>query len=319
MVIINNLTEPVKIKSAVVTIGNFDGIHLGHQKIFNALMEKTKEIKGTPTVITFDPHPLKVLAPERDLKMITTLEDKIKLLKRVGIKVLIVISFDRSFANIEASNFIEEYLVKRLKIKGIVVGHGYVFGKAKKGDTDLLRKKGKRYDFFVKVLRVKKIKKNVASSSRIRTLISKGKVKEANNLLRRVYHINGKVIKGTGRGESILKVPTANIQTTHELTPADGVYVVKVSLLDNGKKKVFDGVANIGKNPTFGNDFRSYEVHLFNYHKDLLGKDLRLHFIKKIREEICFNDINLLRDRILKDIQIAKEILKVEKAQLFLD
>lgn len=315
---IKELTEPIKIKNAVVTIGNFDGIHLGHQKIFNTLNKMAQSINGSSLVITFNPHPLKVLAPDRELKMITTFDDKIELINKIGIDVVLVIPFDKSFANTDAEDFIKEFLIHRLNIKGIVVGHGYVFGKGKRGNTQLLRKWGKRHDFFVKVVRAKKIKDNVASSSRIRSLITKGKVKEASKLLSRAYHINGKVVKGTGRGEGILKIPTANIDTINELTPPDGVYAVKLSFVDNDKTLVYDGVANIGNNPTFGNTKRSYEVHIFDFNNNLLGKQIRLHFIKRIREEIRFNDIDSLRERILKDIAIAKEIIKTERIELFL-
>ncbi|MCX8070064.1 MAG: bifunctional riboflavin kinase/FAD synthetase, partial [Thermodesulfovibrionales bacterium] len=311
MIVIEGIKESIKINNAVVTIGNFDGIHLGHKKIFDTLIKKANEVNGSSLVITFNPHPLKVLYPEKELKMITTFEDKLELIRKTGISAVIVVPFDRSFANTDADEFISNFLVNKINIKGIVVGHGYVFGKGKRGNTELLRKRGKKFGFFVKVVRAKKISDNVASSSRIRTLIGKGKVKEASLLLSRAYHINGKVIKGTGRGANILNIPTANIETNNELTPPDGVYAVKVSLFEQSHKIIYNGVANIGNNPTFGNTFRSYEVHIFDYNDNLIGKEIRLHFIKRIREEIKFDNINSLRQRILKDIEIAKEIHQV--------
>ncbi len=317
MIVIRDLLKNHRIKDPVVTIGNFDGIHIGHQKIFEALKTKAREIKGTPMVITFDPHPIKVIAPDRDIKLITSTEDKIALIEAAGIGAVCILSFNKDFASTEAEDFIKGILVDKLKVKAIVVGHGYVFGKAKRGNTELLRRKGRQYGFKVNVVRYKRLKQSVASSSRIRQLVAKGRVREAASLLGRAYHINGIVVKGTGRGKAILEIPTANINSSSELIPAEGVYAVKVSL--KGSKKVFEAVANIGSNPTFGNQYPTYEVHILDYSGDLLGRDIRVHFIKRIRDERRFDTPADLKGQILHDISVAREIFSADKTPLFVD
>lgn len=316
MVEVKGIFSDEEIKNPVITIGNFDGVHIGHQKVFNVLIEKAKDMQGTPTVMTFYPHPVKVLMPDKDIKMITTLQDRVTLFERNGIKGVIVIEFDKSFASIPAEVFIKDILVGRLGIKGVVVGSNYVFGKGKKGTTDLLKQKGKEFGFKVHIVSSKMVGQHIASSSKIRHLVSKGKVKEANEMLGRAYHINGVVIKGTGRGKQLLNIATANLSTQNELVPADGVYAVKVTLFENGIN-TYDAVANIGNNPTFGNTQKSYEVHIFDFETDILGKEVRLHFIKRIRDEMRFENINGLRDQILKDIDLSKEILSRQDIRLF--
>jgi riboflavin kinase/FMN adenylyltransferase len=315
MIVIRDFIKKHRIKDPIVTIGNFDGIHIGHQKIFEALKARAQEFRGTPTVITFDPHPIKVLAPDRDIRLITSTEDKIALLEAAGIKAVCIINFNREFASTEAEDFIKDILVDKLRIKAIIVGHGYVFGRAKGGNTELLRRRGRQYGFKVQVVRYKRLKQGVASSSRIRQLIVKGKVSEAASLLGRAYHINGVVVKGTGRGKSILGIPTANLNCSSELIPPEGVYAVKVSI--RGEGKVFDAVANIGNNPTFGNQFHTYEIHLLNYSGDLLGRELRVHFIKHIRQERVFKTPEHLKGQILADISTAREIFITDKTPLF--
>ncbi len=317
MILIRDLQKRQKIKNPVVTIGNFDGVHIGHQKIFQTLIKKAHEIKGTPTVITFNPHPMKVLAPEKNIKMITTLEDKLTMIRSQGIGAIVIIDFNKEFAATEAEDFIEDILVSRLGVKAVIVGHGYVFGRFKRGNTYLLRRLGKQHGFGVNVIRYKRLKQNVASSSRIRSLIAKGKVAEASSLLGRAYHINGRVVKGTGRGKTILNIPTANIKSSNDIIPHEGVYAARVSLLDTNKERIYNAVANIGLNPTFGNKYISCETHLLNFTGDLLNREIRLHFIKRIREERRFDSPALLREQIISDIEIATKILQSDRSALF--
>lgn len=311
-------------KNPVVTIGNFDGVHIGHQKIFRLAVEKAKEIGGTPVAITFNPHPVRVLAPERGMKLITTLEHKRELIAKNGIKTLICLPFDRDFAKTEPDDFIRNILIKTLGAQWVIVGHSYSFGKGKKGTTALLRASGRKYGFGVKVVRYAKIYDDIVSSSRIRSLVLRGRVCEAARMLGRAYHIDGTVIKGAGRGASLLKIPTANLSTQNELIPKEGVYAVRVSLNREGKKLdklaplVYDGVANIGRNPTFGDAPMSYEAHLFDMNKDFLGHALRLHFIDRIRDEKKFSGAAELIEHINKDISKAKQIFSKRKDLLFL-
>ncbi len=324
MDIIEELNRP-NYPNPVVTIGNFDGVHLGHQKIFKRVVEKAEEIKGTPIAITFQPHPVRVISPERGLKMITNYEDKIGLISQTGIKVLICINFSKEFAHTNPDDFIKNVLVDKLGIKWIVVGHNYAFGKGKKGTPALLRRRGKKYGFGLNVVRYAKVYGDIVSSSRIRSLILRGRVCEASRMLGRAYHIDGNVIKGTGRGSTILNIPTANISALNELIPKEGVYAVRVSFKEQKTNKgedilpvVYDGVMNIGKNPTFGDVSMSYEVHIFDFDKNILGERIRIHFIDRIREEKRFSNISMLEDNIRKDMEKAREILYKRRDLLYL-
>jgi riboflavin kinase/FMN adenylyltransferase len=306
-------------------------VHLGHQKIFKRVVERAGEINGTPIAITFEPHPVRVLAPERGLKILTTFEDKIKLIADNGIKVLICINFNREFARTDPDEFIKNILIDKLEAKWVIVGHNYAFGKGKKGTTSLLRRRGKKYGFGVSVVRYAKVYDDIVSSSRIRSLLLRGRVCEASRMLGRAYHIEGTVIRGAGRGAALLRIPTANITTPNELVPKEGVYAVRVSI---GNMKliahrpspiayeVYDGVANIGKNPTFATTFgnlpMSYEVHIFNFNRDILGRMLKIHFIDRIRDEKKFSSISELEEQIKKDIEKAKQILRKRRDALYL-
>jgi riboflavin kinase / FMN adenylyltransferase len=314
MGIIKGLPERFLDSTKVITIGNFDGVHIGHQKIFGTVVEKAKKIKGTPVAMTFEPHPVRVLSPERGLRLITSPEDKTRLIFETGIKAIICVDFDRNFAHTDAEDFIKEFLVDRLRAKWIIVGHNYTFGRAKKGNTALLRRRGKKYGFGVSVVRYAKVRGGIVSSSRVRHAVLSGKVGEASQMLGRAYHIDGIVIKGAGRGTSLLKTPTANIATDNELIPKEGVYAVRVTMAG----RVYDGVANIGKNPTFKEGRMSYEVHIFNFHGNVLGRRLRVHFIGRIRDEKKFSCIEELFEHIMKDIESAKQLLKKRKMVLSL-
>ncbi len=325
MRIIRELNKKLNHPNPVVTIGNFDGVHLGHQKIFKRVVEKAKEINGTPMAITFEPHPVRVLAPERGLKMLTTFEDKVKLISSNGIKVLICISFSKEFARTDPDDFIKNMLIDKIGAEWVIVGHNYAFGKGKKGTTALLRRRGKKYGFGVSVVRYAKVYDDIVSSSRVRSLLLRGRVCEASKMLGKAYHIEGTVIKGAGRGLTLLHTPTANIATPNELVPKEGVYAVKVSIGNRqeaiGKRKeceIYDGVANIGKNPTFGDVPMSYEVHIFDFSRDLLGEKIKIHFIDRIRDEKKFSGISELEEHIKKDMEKAKQILAKRSDQLYL-
>lgn len=291
--------------NTVLTIGNFDGVHLGHQKILSMVMKEARARKGTPMVMTFDPHPMKVLAPERDVRLLITFEEKVRLMKSAGIRVLLSIPFTKEFANMLPDHFITEVLANKIRAKAIIIGSQYAFGKNKKGTIDLLRRRGKQYGFTVHAVRHAKIHGHIVSSSSIRTLLMKGAVKEVSLFLGRAYSIEGKVIRGKGRGQKILHIPTANITTPVEISPKEGVYAVRIGWEGN----IFNGVANIGKNPTFGNADVSYEVHIFNFSGNLLGKNLRIYFLDRIRNEQTFPDTESLEKRIREDMKQAGEIL----------
>ena len=313
MEIIRGLESLNKIyRNTVLTIGNFDGIHLGHQKIITTVLRTAKEMKGTPMAITFDPHPMMVIAPERKMKILTTLEEKATLMEEMGIKVFLCIQFTKAFSTMHPDDFISDVLVKKINVREIIVGTNYAFGKNKKGTVELLRRRGKKHGFTVRVIRNAKLHGDIVSSSKIRDLLARGTVFEASIFLGRAYSIEGSVIKGKGRGKSLLNVPTANITTPVEIAPREGVYAVRV----NYEGTIYEGVANIGKNPTFGNSDVSYEVHLLNFSGNLLGKIIRIYFIDRIRNELLFPDALSLEKRIRSDIECAKELLSKNHPKL---
>jgi len=295
--------------NAVLTIGNYDGMHIGHQKILSMVTKRAGEMKGTSMVMTFDPHPMKVLAPERNVKLLTTPGEKEKLIESMGIDVLLYINFTKEFSRMLPEDFIGNILVEKIRVKEIIVGTNYTFGKNKKGTVDLLRLRGEKYGFSVRAVRNAEVNGQVVSSSSIRSLLQKGAVCEVSKFLGRVYSIEGTVIKGKGRGQKILHIPTANITTPVEIAPKEGVYAVRVGLGDTA----YDGVANIGKNPTFGNSQVSYEVHLLDFSGDLLGENIRIYFIDRIRSEKTFPNVTSLENQIKDDISLARQILGTKR------
>ncbi|MEW6570243.1 MAG: bifunctional riboflavin kinase/FAD synthetase [Nitrospirota bacterium] len=291
--------------NTVLTIGNFDGIHLGHQKIFSMVKKRSEEINGTSMVMTFDPHPVKVLAPEKEIKLLTTFEEKAKIIESMGIDVLLCVVFDREFSNMLPDDFIHEILVRKIDAKEIIVGSDYAFGKNKRGTVELLRRWGTKYGFQVRIVRPVKVHGDIVSSSRVRSFLIKGAVSDVSNLLGRAYSIEGRVVRGKGRGRALLNIPTANITTPVEIAPKEGVYAVRVDI--NGR--IYEGVANIGRNPTFGNPDTSYEVHLLDFSENILGEKIRIFFIDRIRGEKLFPDALSLEKQIRGDIKEAEEIL----------
>jgi len=304
---LENLKETYR--DVVLTIGNFDGVHIGHQKILENVSERARAIGGTAMAITFDPHPAKIVTPEKGVKVLTSLQEKVRLMQFHGIEVILCIHFDREFAGIKPDDFIREVIVGRIGAREVIVGHNYSFGKGKKGTTGLLRSRSRKYGFIFRVIRSARLYGDVVSSSRIRSLLARGRVCEASWLLGSPYMMEGTVVKGTGRGGRLLTIPTANMSTRNELVPKEGVYAVKVDL----EGRMLDGAANLGKNPTFGENRVSYEIHLLDFSEDVLHKNLRVHFIDRIRDERAFPDVNALREQIKRDIERTREILKTKK------
>ena len=303
---IDNISKPYT--NAVITIGNFDGVHIGHQALFHEVIEKAGSIGGTSIVMTFDPHPARILNQNSHPPLITLNEQKVELIESSGIDVLICIPFTRKFAEISAKEFVEDILLARIGMKAIVVGQDYTFGKNRKGDIKLLQTYAKNLGFEVIVadwiLSVNR-KQGRISSTRTRNLIMAGKMAEAQKLLGRYYQIRGVVTTGRNRGGRLLGFPTANIILHDELCPHTGVYAVTVEL---GNKK-HKGVANIGYSHTFGDGAFSVEVHILNFNENIYGRKIRVNFIQRIRDEIKFSNISQLSDQIKKDIIKARKIM----------
>lgn len=288
----------------VITIGVFDGVHLGHQLVINKVVKRAKKKKGTPILITFNPHPQKVLYKEK-IFLITLLEEKINLIKKLGIKEVIVINFNKKFAKVKAEDFVKNILYKRLNVKEIFIGEDYSFGYKKEGDVNYLKKLGKIYNFKVNV--VKKVSKNgiELSSSTIRELIKEGKIRQANSLLERFFSFEGKVIYGEKISYKT-GFRTANLVINKEkILPESGVYACAVDYND----KKYYCVMNIGFCPTLKGKKKSYEVHILDFKNKIYEKKLKIYLIDKIRDEIAFKNSEQLKRQIEKDVEKVKKII----------
>ena len=300
---------PARLQCAVVTIGNFDGVHLGHQFIFRRLVEEARQEGCPAVVISFDPHPKMVLHPERrPFYLITSPEEKIRLAAGFGIDAFILIPFTLDYAGTTAEAFVREILWERLRIRKILIGHDYTFGRGKEGNETFLTEAGHRLGFAVEVMNAFSIGDTVVSSTKIRDALLAGEVGFAATLLGRPYNLSGRVVSGNRRG-SDLGFPTANIAPDKELVPARGVYAVRCLL----EGESHDGVLNIGFNPTFGDGKLSIEVHLLRFHRNIYGKTLDVHFIERIRDEVRFKGPEELIAQIDRDIARAQEILQAPK------
>lgn len=293
------------IKSGVLTLGNFDGVHLGHQEILKKVKTRA-ELLGCPSIVyTFEPHPIKVVAPHKHLPLITTFDDKIELIKRFDIDFLICARFTKEFASQHPREFVKNELVKRLNVQEVWVGHDYAFGRGKLGTVDYLKEMGDEFGFKAHVVPAFKKGSAIVSSSKIREAVLNGDVKKAETLLGRLYSISGKVIKGRNRGKQ-MGFPTANIDTQNELIPKNGVYAVFCEM----KGLNYQAVVNIGTNPTFeDNGSVNIEVHIMDFNGSLYGRRLKIHFAQRIRDEIKFKTVDELVKQIKKDIKKARALL----------
>jgi riboflavin kinase / FMN adenylyltransferase len=303
-----------EITNACVTIGNFDGVHFGHQQLFQTVVKKARAINGTSVAITFDPHPLQVLVPG-GIKLISTCEQKVELVEMAGIDVLLIIPFTREFAKTTADDFVAELLVRQLGVKELVVGYDYAFGKGRSGNIDFLQRQGKHYGFPVTVVDAYYLDGELVSSTRIRELVREGDMAAARKLLGRNYQIRGTVQMGKQRGGKVIGFPTANLKFNEEdLVPKHGVYVTQVICRGYG----YGGILNIGYNPTFGEDQLVAETHIFDFNDDIYGQPIKVNLLKFLRSERKFSGPQELAEQIGKDVLVAKSILATHQKELFL-
>ena len=303
---LENITQPFK--NAVITIGNFDGVHIGHQVLFHEVIEKADAIDGTSIAMTFEPHPMRVLKKNGHPALITLYEQKTELIERSGMEVLICIPFTKQFASLSAEDFIKNLLIDKIGMKAIIVGGDYTFGKNREGNLAVLKSFASQLDYEVIVADWIKAARNVSnriSSTKIRELVMAGEVEPARKMLGRHYQIRGLVIKGRDRGGKLLGIPTANINLQDELCPKTGIYAVTVEY----HNRLYKGVANIGYSPTFNDNEFTVEVHLLDFAENIYGEKIRVNFIERIRDEKKFADISELKDQINRDIKTADTIL----------
>ncbi len=288
----------------VIALGNFDGVHLAHQRLIKLAIEKAKKKQGQAYVYTFEPHPVKVLSKVAAPLMIHTLEQKSELIEKLGVDGVIFERFDKNLARMTAKEWFDKIAIQRLKAATIITGYDFTFGYQRSGTVETLQELCKKNQVDFNMLSAQLFKKTLISSTQIRHFIEKGDIVHSNELLGYPFFIDGEIIAGQGRGKQ-LGIPTANLKTQNELIPPRGVYVCRALY----KKQSWDAVTNIGINPTFGGQTLSIETHLIDFSKEVYGETLRLHFYKKLRDEKTFASVKDLSQQIKKDITQAKSLL----------
>ena len=300
----SNIYEKI-IEASIVTIGNFDGVHRGHAEIF-AHLKRQSGTRGFPAVVvTFDPHPLKILAPDSAPSLITTFKQKAGLIEECGIDYLVVVPFSKEFSQVTANEFVQTILCSSLGMRHIIIGHDYAFGKGREGNYQTLETLGALYGFTLEDLPPIGEKGIIFSSSLVRSAVADGDVTEASQILGRYYQISGTVVHGCEIGQT-LGFPTANISTANELIPADGVYAVMAEVDGTCVK----GACNIGLNPTFGRAARTIEVFLLDYSERIYDHTITVYFVQRLRPVRRFPDITALKSAIGQDVAATRSILE---------
>ena len=291
-------------RSRVLAIGNFDGVHLGHRSLLRQAVECARRRKLVSAVLTFSPHPVKLLFPERRVFLITSEQRRAHLIGECGVDELVIAPFDRRFANLTAERFVAEVLVGHLGAAVVVVGENYAFGRNREGTIDRLRHFGKEYGFTVEVARPFLVDGELVSSTKIREAIMRGEIDRASRFLGRPCAITGRVVRGKGRGRD-LGFPTANLVSEVELYPREGVYAVWVEV--DGRR--YPGVVNIGHNPTFGDTGLTVEAHILDFDSDLYGREIKIIFVDYLRSEKKCASLDELCRLIAADVEKARKIL----------
>lgn len=306
MKVYTEVSENIKTKNAVVTVGSFDGLHLGHFKILNEVKKVVARKNGTSFLVTFEPHPRFVLSKDFEMKLLTSLDEKKEILEKAGIENLMVINFTKDFSQLTSDEFIKKFIVDKIGASHMVIGHDHKFGKDRLGDVGKLSEVGKLYDFDVTDVSAESISEEIISSTKIRNSLVSGDIEKANIFLGRNYSLTGEIVKGSQRGRT-LGFPTANIKLdeSFKAVPKNGVYIAKCFLND----EMFYGIMNIGYRPTFENKHELVlEVHLLNFSRDIYGKTMRVEFLKRLRDEIKFES----KDSLIHQIEIDKKVAQNE-------
>ena len=296
-------SEPFQ--ESIVTVGVFDGLHIGHQAVIQQVLIQAKKFNIASFVLTFDPPPLAFLAPERCPPALTTLPKKIEILEQLGVDAVVFARFDAYLQQMDPSTFVQQILLQRLHARQVIVGYDWQFGKGRSGNAEALKELGDQYQFDVMIVGPIQIHGKPVHSTRVREAIAGSNLDLASELLGRPYSITGEVVKGEGRGRQI-GFPTANIDTGNQMLPPSGVYAVQVKL----EGCMFAGVLNMGTRPTFDGEKFQIETHLFDFEKMIYEKKIEISFIEKIRAEQRFPNPEMLVNQIKQDVAMAKAILK---------
>jgi riboflavin kinase/FMN adenylyltransferase len=293
-----------------VTLGNFDGVHLGHQRAFALLKERARELGAPSVAVTFEPHPVSVLRPEHAPKRILTPELKQQAIAAQEIDHLVVIHFTREFSRFTAEEFVSQVLVSKLRVSELVLGANFRFGHGREGDLESLRRLGERFDFVVHQVEASKHEGEIISSSRIRRSLEEGAVDVAAAMLGRPYFFEGTVVRGDGRGK-LMGFPTANLRVLGDVLVADGVYVTEARVAG----AVVPGMTHVGRRPTFGLEEKTVETHLFDFDGDLYDSRIGLHFHRRIRGTVKFSSADALKERLRLDREEARAVLRDLRAR----
>ncbi|MCB0538602.1 MAG: bifunctional riboflavin kinase/FAD synthetase [Bacteroidetes bacterium] len=298
MQVFKSLDNLPQFKNAVVTIGTFDGVHLGHQKLLERINELAKKNDGESILITFHPHPRFVVQPDSDLKLLNTIDEKIDLLKKYKVNNVVVAPFSKEFSNMPAISYVKDFLVENFKPHTLVIGYDHHFGKNRSGNIDLLEEYKDIFGYNVEQISKETIQDIGISSTKIREALAQGKVQTANKLLGHEYSINGFVTKGEQLGRKI-GFPTANVQllVDYKLIPKNGVYIVNVKV----KNSLYKGMLNIGVRPTIEGLNKTIEVNIFDFDQDIYGEKIEVILLKYIREEQKFESLEALKQQLNKD------------------
>lgn len=297
-----------RFRAPVLTLGNFDGVHRGHQQILGRLVERAKSYGGTSVVLTFQPHPAAVLAPTRAPALITSLRTRVGRIADSGVDVTFVQRFTAEFSRISAEDFVRQLLVAGLGVREVVVGHRVTFGHQRAGGAELLRRLGNECGFKVEVIGPVEVDGIEVSSSVVRRAIVAGDLDRAQMLLGHAVSVSGRVVHGHHRGHT-LGFPTANLRVAGLVLPPDGVYAVETRIGD----RIYGGVANLGKRPTFGQNERGLESHVFDFEGDLYGRLVEVSFVKQLRGEVRFPNVDALVVQISDDVNEARRILSARR------
>lgn len=288
-----------------VTLGNFDGVHLGHQRAFALLKERAGELQAPSVAVTFEPHPVSVLRPERAPKRILTPKLKQEVIAAHSIDHLVVIHFTREVSRVSAEEFVRLVLVEKLRVAELVLGANFRFGHGREGDLGSLRRLGEKFGFVVHEVEASEYRGEIISSSRIRKSLEEGAVDEAAAMLGHAYFFDGEVVRGDGRGR-LMGFPTANLKVDGDVLVGDGVYVTEATV----GGATLPGMTHVGRRPTFGLDERAVETHLFDFDRDVYGARIRLHFHHRIRGTVRFSSAEALQEQLRLDREEARKVLR---------
>jgi riboflavin kinase/FMN adenylyltransferase len=296
------------LQESIVTVGVFDGLHIGHQAVIQQVLTQSEKFNLASLVLTFDPPPLAFLAPERCPPALTTLSKKIEILDQLGVDGVVFARFDAYLQQMSPDAFVQQVLLQRLHAKQVIIGYDWQFGKGRSGNAEALRQLGDQYQFSVMIVGPVQLHGMPVHSTRVREAIAGGNLNLVSDLLGRRYSIMGEIVQGDGRGRQI-GFPTANIDAGNQMLPPSGVYAIQVKL----EGRMLNGVMNMGTRPTFDGEEFQIETHLFDFEQMVYGKKMEIFFIEKIRDERRFPNPEILVNQIKQDVATAKAILNQMK------